>query len=130
RTGEPGVSVSERRRCHKTATDPRVTRIGRVLRALSIDELPQLVNVLRGDMSLVGPRPELVEIAAKYEPWQHARHAVKPGVTGLWQISERTTTPMHEATAVDLEYVERLSFFTDCAILARTVPAVLLRRGY
>jgi lipopolysaccharide/colanic/teichoic acid biosynthesis glycosyltransferase len=124
------VAGTDRRRCHKTPTDPRVTNVGRVLRALSIDELPQMVNVLRGQMSLVGPRPELVQIAERYEPWQHARHAVKPGITGLWQISERSDTPMHEATSVDLDYVENVSFRTDISILARTIPAILLRRGF
>jgi len=118
----------DRRRTHKHPADPRLTRFGRFLRAWSLDELPQLVHVLRGEMSLVGPRPELVSVVARYEPWQHRRHLVKPGLTGLWQVTERGSTPMHERTDLDLEYVRRLSPVTDLGILLRTVPAALGRR--
>lgn len=106
-----------------------VTRVGRFLRRWGLDELPQLWNVLRGEMSLVGPRPELPSVVARYEPWQHGRHVVKPGMTGLWQVSARAATAMHEATAIDLEYIERLSLRTDLSILARTIPALLTQRG-
>jgi lipopolysaccharide/colanic/teichoic acid biosynthesis glycosyltransferase len=113
---------------HKCPNDPRHTKIGKLLRKLSLDELPQLVNVLRGEMSLVGPRPELPEIAARYEPWQHVRHLVRPGLTGLWQVTERGNGRlMWQSTGPDVEYVERISFRTDASILLRTVPAMLGR---
>jgi lipopolysaccharide/colanic/teichoic acid biosynthesis glycosyltransferase len=115
----------ERRRTHKTPHDPRHTRFGRFLREFSLDELPQLWNVLRGDLSLVGPRPELTAIVDRYEPWQHARHSVKPGLTGLWQVTERGNGMMHEHTDIDLDYVKQLSLRTDLKILVSTVPAVL-----
>lgn len=118
----------DRRICHKVPDDPRLTPVGRFLRAASLDELPQLLNVIIGDMSLVGPRPELVEIVKRYAPWQHRRHEVKPGVTGLWQVSARGDAPMHELTHVDLRYVDNLSLATDLKILASTIPAVLGRR--
>jgi lipopolysaccharide/colanic/teichoic acid biosynthesis glycosyltransferase len=118
----------DRRYTHKSDMDPRHTALGRWLRRTSLDELPQLWNVLRGDMSLVGPRPELVEVVSRYEPWQHARHAVRPGVTGLWQVSARGARPMHELTHIDLDYVRTLSFRRDLAILLRT-PFALLRRS-
>ena len=121
---------AERRRSHKDQDDPRHTRLGLLLRALSLDELPQLLNVLRGEMSLVGPRPELAAVVNAYEPWQHARHQVRPGMTGLWQISGHRDAPMHAATALDLDYVDRLSLRTDLAILVRTLPAVARRRTF
>ena len=80
-------------------------------------------------MSLVGPRPELVEIVARYEPWQHQRHVVKPGLTGLWQVSSRGTGMMHLHTDIDLEYIETMGFAADLKILFRTIPATLARRG-
>lgn len=120
----------DRRRTHKHPSDPRLTRVGRVLRAWSLDELPQLVHVVRGEMSLVGPRPELVSVVARYEGWQHYRHLVKPGLTGLWQVTERGSTPMHERTDLDLDYLRDLSLVTDLRIMLRTVPAALgHRRG-
>lgn len=118
----------DRRIVHKSPHDPRITPLGRILRRTSIDELPQLVNVLRGDMSLVGPRPELPEIVDGYEPWQHLRHRVKPGITGLWQITARDSDElMHHRTDIDLKYVDRISLRTDARIMVRTVPAVLGR---
>jgi lipopolysaccharide/colanic/teichoic acid biosynthesis glycosyltransferase len=121
----------DRRRTHKSRHDPRLTGAGRFLRKWSLDELPQLINVVRGDMSLVGPRPELVEIVSRYEPWQHGRHHVKPGMTGLWQVSARGNGMMHEHVDIDLRYVETVSFRTDCGILLRTIPAALGRApGY
>jgi lipopolysaccharide/colanic/teichoic acid biosynthesis glycosyltransferase len=116
----------DRRHTHKTPADPRHTSIGRFLRRYSLDELPQLFNVLRGELSLVGPRPELPEVVAAYEPWQHARHQVKPGITGLWQVTERSTDSlMHLHVATDLRYIERMSVTTDLTILLRTPAAVL-----
>jgi lipopolysaccharide/colanic/teichoic acid biosynthesis glycosyltransferase len=118
----------ERRRTHKSADDPRHTWLGRRLRKTSLDELPQLLNVLRGEMSLVGPRPELAEIAAQYRGWQHARHVVKPGITGLWQVTERPNGAlMHECTEIDLAYVQRLSLRADLAIMLKTPLAVLCK---
>ena len=117
----------ERRKRHKTRRDPRVTRLGRLLRQTSIDELPQLFNVLRGDMSVVGPRPELPEIVARYQPWQHQRHRVPPGLTGWWQIQGRSELPMHEYTELDLHYVQHQSLALDLEILVRTLPVLLLR---
>jgi lipopolysaccharide/colanic/teichoic acid biosynthesis glycosyltransferase len=119
---------TDRRVSHKTANDPRVSSIGRVLRKWSLDELPQFWNVIRGEMSLVGPRPELPEIVYQYEPWQHRRHSVRPGITGLWQISERGERPLHEATDIDLRYIAQLTFYTDLKLLVRTPLAMIGRR--
>jgi lipopolysaccharide/colanic/teichoic acid biosynthesis glycosyltransferase len=113
----------------KLRRDPRVTRIGQFLRSSSIDELPQLFNVLKGDMSLVGPRPPLPEEAEKYEAWQMRRLDVKPGITCLWQISGRSRIGFDEWMRLDLEYIRRQSLSTDLWILLRTVPAVLSREG-
>lgn len=111
--------------------DPRVTRVGRVLRKTSIDELPQLFNVLRGDMAIVGPRPEQPFLVRRYEKWQHLRHLTKPGITGLWQITCRSTIPLHqpEATYVDLEYIRTASLATDGHIVMRTFRALLFAHG-
>lgn len=127
RQRQESIVGPDRRRTHKHPDDPRLTRFGRFLRAWSLDELPQLVHVLRGQMSLVGPRPELVSVVAGYEPWQHARHLVRPGLTGLWQISERGSAPMHQRTDLDILYLHRMSLRTDLAILIRTLPAALGR---
>lgn len=116
---------NDRRVNHKSPEDPRHVPLGRFLRKWSLDEIPQFWNVALGDMSLVGPRPELPHVVAKYERWQHRRHQVKPGITGLWQVSERGDVPMHEATNVDIEYVESVSFRSDLRILMLTVPAAL-----
>ena len=118
----------DRRVTHKHPRDPRLTPLGRFLRKWSLDELPQLWNVARGDMSLIGPRPELMDIVDRYESWQHERHAVKPGLTGLWQVLARGDGPMHENTHLDLAYVRRVRFTTDCKILLHTIPALLGRR--
>jgi lipopolysaccharide/colanic/teichoic acid biosynthesis glycosyltransferase len=118
----------DRRKTHKHEHDPRLTPLGRFLRKWSLDELPQLWNVARGDMSLIGPRPELVSIVDRYETWQHGRHRVKPGLTGLWQVTARGEGPMHENTHLDLAYAERVSFRNDCRIVLLTIPALLLGR--
>jgi lipopolysaccharide/colanic/teichoic acid biosynthesis glycosyltransferase len=104
--------------------DPRVTRLGAWLRRTSLDELPQLVNVLRGEMSLVGPRPVLPWEAQLFGELYQQRFAVKPGMTGLWQVSGRSRLTMRNALELDVEYVARRNFFFDVAILARTLPAV------
>jgi len=114
---------------HKRRDDPRVTRVGRLLRRYSLDELPQLINVLRGDMSLVGPRPELPWLVEKYNPWQRKRFAVPQGITGWWQISGRSDKPMHLNTDDDLYYVYNYSLWLDLWILLRTPLAVLKGRG-
>ena len=114
----------------KVPADPRVTRIGRLLRRTSIDELPQLVNVLRGEMSLVGPRPILVNDFRRFPRGEQLRRfAVLPGMTGLWQVSGRSETSEEERLRLDLEYVERWSLARDVKILVRTLPAVIGGRG-
>lgn len=113
----------------KIRDDPRVTAIGRWLRHYSLDELPQLLNVVTGSMSLVGPRPALADEVMTYSESEARRLLVKPGLTGPWQVSGRSDLPWPEGMALDLAYVERGSFVGDLAILARTVPAVLGSRG-
>ena len=113
----------------KIQRDPRITRVGQWLRSTSIDELPQIFNVLKGDMSLVGPRPPLPEEADRYEAWQRRRLDVKPGITCLWQISGRSRLSFEEWMRLDLEYIRRQSLSTDLRILMRTIPAVLSREG-
>ncbi len=114
---------------HKTANDPRVTRVGRKLRRTSLDELPQLFNVLRGEMSLVGPRPEMPYITQEYEPWQWQRFRVPPGITGWWQVNGRSDKPMHLHTEDDLYYIQNYSFWLDLRILLKTVLVVLNGHG-
>ena len=113
----------------KIEADPRVTRVGRVLRRLSLDELPQLVNVLAGDMSLVGPRPEMRFIVEKYDTLQRERLRVKPGITGLWQISYARKQAIHENLDYDLYYIENQSFLLDVVIIALTGFAVVKGTG-
>jgi lipopolysaccharide/colanic/teichoic acid biosynthesis glycosyltransferase len=121
----------ERRQTHKHPNDPRLTRVGRKLRKWSLDELPQLWDVLTGKLSLVGPRPELVNIVEHYEAWQHGRHAVKPGLTGLWQITARGNgQEMHEHTELDIDYAQRVTFGRDLKIMALTIPALITHKGY
>ncbi|MFA6315243.1 MAG: sugar transferase [Candidatus Paceibacterota bacterium] len=110
-------------------TDPRITKIGRFLRRLSLDELPQLWNIFKGDMSLVGPRPEMEFIVKKYEPWQQIRLKAKPGLTGLWQILGRKDIPLHENLEYDFYYVCNQSMLLDSVIILKTIPAVLFGRG-
>ena len=114
---------------HKLTDDPRVTAIGRVLRKTSLDELPQLINVLRGDMSLVGPRPIVQAEMARYGSAFPACFSVPPGVTGLWQVSGRSDTTYEERVALDLAYAAGWSLKRDLVILIRTVPAVFAQRG-
>jgi lipopolysaccharide/colanic/teichoic acid biosynthesis glycosyltransferase len=113
----------------KISDDPRITSSGSFLRRTSLDELPQLFNVLRGDMSLVGPRPPLPAEVANYESWQRQKLTVLPGITCLWQISGRNHIGFTEWMRLDIEYIRRQSFGVDVKILARTLPAVLLRKG-
>jgi exopolysaccharide biosynthesis polyprenyl glycosylphosphotransferase len=113
----------------KMRDDPRVTGVGRVLRRFSIDELPQIVNVLRGEMSLVGPRPLPLRDYRLLEDWHHARYAVLPGMTGLWQISGRSGLTFDDLVRLDFTYIENWSIWLDISIIAKTIPAVLTRRG-
>jgi exopolysaccharide biosynthesis polyprenyl glycosylphosphotransferase len=113
----------------KLSDDPRVTRVGRLLRRLSLDELPQLWNVLRGEMSIVGPRPEQVELVARYRPEHRFRLSVKPGITGPMQVFGRGDLTFHERLAVELDYIENLSLARDLRIIAETVPVTLRGSG-
>jgi lipopolysaccharide/colanic/teichoic acid biosynthesis glycosyltransferase len=114
---------------YKLAGDERVTRIGSLLRRSSLDELPQLWNVLRGEMALVGPRPPIPYEVEHYPPHWFERFAVKPGLTGLWQVSGRSQLTLEQMVQLDVEYVRRRSPWLDLSILARTVPAVISARG-
>ena len=114
---------------HKTPDDPRITRVGHFLRRTSLDELPQLINVLKGEMSLVGPRPELPYLVENYKPWQYARFAVPPGLTGWWQINGRSNKPMHLHTEDDIYYVQNCSIWLDIQILLKTVIVVMFETG-
>ena len=113
----------------KMRRDPRVTRVGAFIRRYSLDELPQLLNVLVGDMSLVGPRPQVDEEVAAYDDHTHRRLLVRPGITGLWQVSGRSDLSIEESQRLDLYYVENWSMLGDLAILAKTVRAVLRHDG-
>jgi exopolysaccharide biosynthesis polyprenyl glycosylphosphotransferase len=113
----------------KASRDPRVTAFGRVLRATSLDELPQLWNVLKGDMSLVGPRPALHSEVEQYDPWHRRRLSMKPGMTGLWQVSIRNDKQFDSWVARDLEYIDSWSLLQDLKILGRTIPAVFRLTG-
>jgi exopolysaccharide biosynthesis polyprenyl glycosylphosphotransferase len=113
----------------KTKDDPRVTRVGRFLRRTSLDELPQLFNVLKGDMSIVGPRPELPYLVAQYEVWQHSRFSVPQGMTGWWQVNGRSDKPMQQNTEDDIYYVQHYSILLDLLILIKTIWVVIVRKG-
>jgi lipopolysaccharide/colanic/teichoic acid biosynthesis glycosyltransferase len=112
-----------------TNQDPRLTRVGRVIRRISIDELPQLINVLRGEMSLVGPRPEMPFIVNGYSEVERQRLAVKPGITGLWQVSPARALPIHQNLQYDFHYIRHQNVLLDGAILIRTVAAVISGMG-
>jgi exopolysaccharide biosynthesis polyprenyl glycosylphosphotransferase len=114
---------------HKTRNDPRVTPMGHFLRRFSLDELPQLFNVLEGSMSLVGPRPELPYLVEKYQPWQRKRFTVPPGITGWWQVNGRSDKPLHLNTEDDLYYIQNYSLLLDIAILMRTTWTVVMGKG-
>jgi lipopolysaccharide/colanic/teichoic acid biosynthesis glycosyltransferase len=114
---------------YKLTQDARITTVGRWLRLTSLDELPQLWNVLRGDMSLVGPRPPLDYEVAHYQPRHKRRLAVRPGITGLWQVRGRSSVSFEEMIDMDLEYIDRQSILLELRILVMTLPAILARRG-
>jgi lipopolysaccharide/colanic/teichoic acid biosynthesis glycosyltransferase len=112
----------------KISNDPRVTRVGRILRKTSLDELPQIINVLKGEMSLVGPRPTSFDVTT-YSLWHTERLEVLPGITGLWQVSGRSDVDFDERLRLDIEYIERQSLWFDIYILLRTVGAIFSSRG-
>ena len=124
RVDTPNYSRSPRKE-----RDDRVTRLGRILRRLSLDELPQLINVLEGDMSIVGPRPEMPFIVEKYQEWEKKRLSVKPGLTGLWQVIGRQELPLEENVQYDFYYIKNRSLIMDISIVLRTIPALLSRKG-
>ncbi|NOZ06491.1 MAG: sugar transferase [Chloroflexi bacterium] len=114
---------------YKLEKDQRVTRFGRFIRKTSLDELPQLINVLKGDMSLVGPRPALPYEVEQYKPWHYRRLEIMPGITGLWQVEARSTVPFNEMVNLDIQYAEHQSLWLDLKILFQTIPTVLSGRG-
>jgi lipopolysaccharide/colanic/teichoic acid biosynthesis glycosyltransferase len=116
-------------RLFKLRDDPRLTRVGKVLRRTSLDEIPQFVQVLRGHMSFVGPRPQLPEEVQRYEEWHHQRLLVTPGLTGLWQVNGRSNLTFDEMVRLDLYYAEHWSPWLDIKIVLRTIPAVLTCHG-
>ncbi|MGB9605653.1 MAG: sugar transferase, partial [Bryobacteraceae bacterium] len=113
----------------KIRDDPRVTRVGRILRRTSLDELPQVFNILAGEMSWVGPRPGTPAEVAQYEPWHRKRLEVLPGLTGFWQVSGRSDLTFDEMVRLDLYYIENWNLWLDLVILLRTIPAVISGRG-
>lgn len=119
----------EGKKIHKVPNDPRVTKLGKFLRRFSMDELPQFFNVIKGDMSLVGPRPELPYLVKEYEHWQRRRLSVPPGITGWWQVNGRSDKVMHLHTEDDIYYVENYSIWLDLKILIRTVWVVIAGKG-
>ena len=118
------------RKALKAPDDPRVTRVGKILRRLSLDELPQFINVLKGDMSLVGPRPEVPQLAEEcYADWHWAKFRVRPGLTGPMQVNGRGELDLDERARLELAYIENRSLWQDICILLRTFPAVFSGRG-
>jgi lipopolysaccharide/colanic/teichoic acid biosynthesis glycosyltransferase len=116
-------------RIRKLTHDPRVTRLGKILRKWSIDELPQFINVIKGDMSLVGPRPAIPYEVEMYKPWHYRRLETKPGITGLWQVTARSTADFDEIVKLDIQYIDQQSFWLDLKILLKTPVVVLFCRG-
>jgi lipopolysaccharide/colanic/teichoic acid biosynthesis glycosyltransferase len=113
----------------KMKNDPRITAVGRFLRKHSIDELPQLINVLRGDMSVVGPRPPVPQEVAKYQPWQRRRLSVRPGLTCIWQVSGRNQITFEEWMYLDMRYIDNWSLSEDIGLILKTLPIVFTGRG-
>lgn len=120
---------SDKQKAYKIVDDPRVTGVGRFLRKSSLDELPQFINILKGDMTLVGPRPSLKYEYKYYDDWHKKRVRVKPGLTGLWQVSGRSNVTFQEMINLDLYYIENWSLILDIKIILRTIPVVLFGKG-
>jgi exopolysaccharide biosynthesis polyprenyl glycosylphosphotransferase len=117
------------KKIYKMPNDPRVTSIGRILRKTSLDELPQIFNVIRGDMSIVGPRPPIAYELTIYKEWHKRRLRAKPGITGLWQVSGRSSVPFHDMVLLDLYYINRWSLPLDVEIIMKTIPVVFSGKG-
>jgi len=113
----------------KSLDDPRVTRVGRFIRAWNLDELPNLINIIRGDMSVVGPRPALDYELPYYKDWFYKRFAVRPGLTGLWQVKRADAEDFDEMIRMDVEYVQAMSFWTDLRLVALTIPSIIREKG-
>ena len=127
---EPDPTQSSREGvCKKYINDPRITKIGQFIRKYSIDEIPQLFNIVRGDMCLVGPRPALSIETYEYDSFVQPRLFTKPGLTGLWQVSGRADTNFEQQLQLDKTYIKQQSFLMDCKIIALTIPAVLTAKG-
>lgn len=127
--GSASSNANGNAKVYKLTRDPRITAIGQFLRRTSLDELPQLFNVLRGEMSLVGPRPPVAYELEHYQDWHKQRLAARPGITGLWQVSGRSSVPFDEMVLLDLYYIEHRSTFMDLRIMAKTLPVMLLGSG-
>ncbi|MCK4242146.1 MAG: sugar transferase [Dehalococcoidia bacterium] len=127
--GAPYGVDRQRRPVYKVADDPRVTRMGALLRKTNLDELPQFFNVLKGEMSFVGPRPDIPFSVELYEDWHRKRLSVKPGITGMWQVCERANLSFDDMVRLDIEYVERQSPLLDSKIMLLTVDTILRRDG-
>jgi exopolysaccharide biosynthesis polyprenyl glycosylphosphotransferase len=130
RANSPEADGSGEKELYKEKDDPRITRMGRFLRRYSLDEVPQIINVLRGEMSLVGPRPPIPYEVREYEDWHRGRLAIRPGITGLWQVSGRNKISFEGMVRLDIFYIENYSLWLDLKILLQTIPAVLRGTGY
>ncbi|MBU8923146.1 MAG: sugar transferase [Bacteroidales bacterium] len=120
---------SQKNNLYKISQDPRITGLGGFLRRTSLDELPQFINILKGEMTIVGPRPPLEYEYEQYDDWHKLRLKVRPGLTGLWQVSGRSTVPFHEMVKLDLYYIENWSLAMDLKIMFRTIPVMLACTG-
>lgn len=125
----PYANGTDKTQVFKVMDDPRITRVGRFLRKTSIDELPQLINVVKGEMSLVGPRPPIPYEVEEYKDWHRKRLTVKPGLTGLWQVNGRSMLTFDQMVELDIQYIENWSIWVDVKVLASTIPAVVSARG-
>jgi lipopolysaccharide/colanic/teichoic acid biosynthesis glycosyltransferase len=123
------IAKNEVKGLFKLKDDPRVTQFGKLLRRTGIDELPQLINIFRGEMAVVGPRPHLRIELDNFKGWRRARFKVKPGLTGMWQVNGRHELNFDKAVLYDVYYTKHMSFFTDVSIILKTVPAIIMNKG-